>query len=66
MPDTTGDAVLAELRTQAAFHCTPIAILSADALPATIERLLAAGANEYLTKPLDVPRFLSLLDRVSQ
>jgi CheY-like chemotaxis protein len=27
------------------------------------ERLLAAGASEYLTKPLNVQKFLSVLDR---
>lgn len=64
LPDTTGDAILAELRSDASFKNTPIAIVSADALPATIERLLAAGASDYLTKPLEVPRFLALLDRV--
>ena len=35
--------------------------LSADALPSTIARLRAGGAADYLTKPLDVPQFLSTL-----
>lgn len=66
LPDTRGDSVLAELRAQAALQNTPIVMVSADALPATIERLLAAGAHDYLTKPLEIPRFLALLDRVAQ
>ena len=40
-----------------------IAVLTADALPETQQRLLiAAGADEFLTKPLDVARVLKLLD----
>jgi len=30
-------------------------VLSADALPATEVRLRAAGAADYLTKPVDIP-----------
>ena len=36
-------------------------IISADVDPGHIERLLAAGASDYLTKPLDVPQFLRVL-----
>jgi CheY-like chemotaxis protein len=33
---------------------TPVVIVSADATSGQIDRLLAAGASGYLTKPLDV------------
>jgi CheY-like chemotaxis protein len=36
----------------------------ADVTPWHRERLLEAGAAEYLTKPLDVPRFLSVIDGI--
>ena len=36
-------------------------VVSADATTGQIQRLLAAGATAYLTKPLDVQRFLDLL-----
>jgi len=39
-----------------------VAVLSADAISSHSERLLAAGAAAYLTKPLDVARLLALLD----
>lgn len=64
LPDLTGEAILLQLRSEAAFRNTPIAIVSADSLPTTIERLLAAGASAYLTKPLEVPPFLALLDQI--
>jgi CheY-like chemotaxis protein len=38
-------------------------VLSADATLGQIDRLLAAGATAYLTKPLDVPQFLATLDK---
>ena len=38
-------------------------ILSADATPGHVERLLAAGARAYLTKPLDVRQLLALVDK---
>jgi CheY-like chemotaxis protein len=37
-------------------------ILSADATPGQLERLIAAGAADYLTKPIDVRRFLTVVD----
>jgi len=41
---------------------TPVVVLSADATPGRVQRLLGAGARAYLTKPLDVRQFLVLLD----
>src|SRR5262249_34321132 len=45
---------------------TPVVALSADITPHQIERLRAAGASDYLTKPIDVARFLAVLDRFLQ
>jgi CheY-like chemotaxis protein len=39
-------------------------VISADATPKSIERLRAAGADAYLTKPLDVKLFLRTLERL--
>jgi CheY-like chemotaxis protein len=36
--------------------------MSADATPGRIRRLHEAGAVHYLTKPIDVPRLLEILD----
>ena len=37
-------------------------LISADATPHEAERTLGAGAQAYLTKPLQVGRFLETLD----
>jgi CheY-like chemotaxis protein len=62
LPDMKGDEVLRRLRADPQLHDTPVVVLSADATPLQIERLRAAGARDYLTKPIDVERFLAVLD----
>jgi len=39
----------------------PVVVLSANATSGQIDRLLSAGARDYLTKPLDVKKFLAVL-----
>ncbi len=62
LPDIQGDEVLHEIKRDPALQATPVVMLSADATPGQIKRLLAAGAREYLTKPLDVAQLLTLID----
>jgi len=62
LPDISGDQVLRELRADPELGRTPVVVLSADATPGQVQRLLAAGAQAYLTKPLDVRRLLTILD----
>ena len=64
LPDIMGDEVLHLLQTDAATRTIPVVMLSADATPDQIERLLAAGATRYLTKPLDVANFRRVLDEI--
>ena len=64
LPDMPGEEVLRQLRQQPALAGIPIVVLSADATPTQVERLKAAGAHSYLTKPLDLKAFIALLDEV--
>ena len=41
----------------------PVIILSADATPAQTERLKARGAEDYLTKPLELVGFVEAVER---
>lgn len=41
----------------------PVVALSASATPADIEKGLAAGFNDYLTKPIQLPKVLALLEK---
>ena len=62
LPDMHGSEVLQRLQSNAATAKTPVVILSADATPSQIERLLTAGARNYLTKPFDIEQFLAVVD----
>lgn len=64
LPDVGGDEVLIRLRKDPRTRDIPVMILSADATPGQIERLRAAGADEYLTKPIDVVAFSTLVGRI--
>jgi CheY-like chemotaxis protein len=58
LPDISGLEVLQRLRADPATKDIPVVVTSADATQGQIDRLMAAGADDYLTKPLDVPQFV--------
>ena len=62
LPDMHGSEVLRRLQQDAATADIPVVVLSADATPSQIERLLTAGAKNYLTKPFDIDPFLAVVD----
>jgi len=64
LPDMSGQEVLAQLRAEPGTREIPVVILSADATPSQVSRLLQQGAHAYLTKPLVVTQFLTLLDEL--
>lgn len=64
LPGLGGEAVLRALRGAPRTHVLPVAVISADATPATQARLLAAGATAYLTKPIVLDELLALVDDV--
>jgi PAS domain S-box-containing protein len=64
LPDIQGDEILRQLRADPRTAQLPIVMISADATSAQIERLRVAGANDYLTKPIDVRRFLAVVDAI--
>ncbi len=63
LPDVKGSELLAVMHASPELRDIPVIVVSADATAAQIDRLLAAGACEYLTKPIDVDQFLDVLDR---
>lgn len=62
LPDISGEDVLHGLRQEPALQNTPVIVISADATRGRIERLQSMGVLDYLPKPLDIKRFLQLLD----
>ena len=64
LPDMHGLEVIKQLLTGEATDEVPVVVLSADATPSQIERLLTAGARNYLTKPFDIDPFLAIIDEM--
>jgi CheY-like chemotaxis protein len=59
-----GAEVLERLQGDPRTAQVPVVVLSADATPSQIERLLTAGARNYLTKPFDIDPFLAVVDEM--
>ncbi len=62
LPDMEGEAVLQRLLGDPLTASIPVVILSADATPGKVSRLHRAGARDFMTKPLDIARFLATVD----
>ena len=62
LPDISGREVLGRLRDDASTLDIPVVVVSAEASPARIERLLGEGAHAYFAMPYDVARFLDVID----
>jgi CheY-like chemotaxis protein len=64
LPDMRGEEVLRRLQDEERTARIPVVIISADATRSTADRLLAAGAAAFLSKPLDVGEFLSTVQQI--
>ena len=64
LPDFDGLEVLARLRANPQTAGLRVVALSANAIPADIQRALQAGFDDYWTKPLDFRLFNAALDAV--
>jgi PAS domain S-box-containing protein len=65
LPDLPGGEVLSRLQGHDDTRGIPVVIISADATSRQIERLMAAGARAYLTKPIDIQEFFKIVDETS-
>jgi signal transduction histidine kinase/CheY-like chemotaxis protein/CHASE3 domain sensor protein len=61
MPEMDGLTAMREIRKQPHWQALPIIALTAKAMRDDQEKCLAAGANDYIAKPLDVEKLLSLV-----
>ncbi|MEO8064148.1 MAG: response regulator [Pseudomonadota bacterium] len=61
MPEMDGIEAMQEIRKNAELRDLPIIALTAKAMPDDQQRCLAAGANDYITKPIDVDKLVSLI-----
>jgi len=61
MPEMDGLTAMREIRKRPEWKKLPIIALTAKAMRDDQEKCLAAGANDYIAKPLDVEKLLSLV-----
>lgn len=61
MPEMDGLTAMRTIRKEPEWQKLPIIALTAKAMPSDQQQCLDAGANDYLAKPLDVEKLLSLV-----
>ena len=61
MPEMDGYTAMREIRKRPRWRKLPIIALTAKAMKDDHEKCIAAGANDYIAKPLDVEKLLSLV-----
>jgi PAS domain S-box-containing protein len=63
LPDIHGSEALEQLLADDETRTIPVVVISADAMQRQLDRLMDAGARDYLTKPIDIKSFLEVVDR---
>lgn len=64
LPDMPGEEVLRRLAGDEQTKNIPVVVVTADAMEGTSKRLIASGANTFITKPLNVSLFLETVDQI--
>lgn len=65
LPGKDGHQATRELKADPATATIPVIALTAHAMASDREKALAAGCDEYDTKPVDLPRLLEKIQRLT-
>jgi signal transduction histidine kinase/HAMP domain-containing protein/CheY-like chemotaxis protein len=63
MPELDGYTTMTKIRQMPAFVTLPIIAVTARAMPGDKEKSIAAGASDYVTKPVDTDELLACMER---
>jgi CheY-like chemotaxis protein len=63
MPEMDGYDAITAIRKNEKISQVPIIAVTALAMPGDREKCLAAGASDYISKPVNVDRLLAILER---
>ena len=61
MPEMDGYDTMRAIRAESRFHALPIIAVTAKAMKGDREKCLEAGANDYISKPVDPEQLLAML-----
>ena len=61
MPDTDGYEAIRQLKASEQFREIPMIAVTAQAMPGDREKCLEAGADDYISKPIDVDLLVRIL-----
>lgn len=61
MPEMDGYTAMKEIRKEKQFDNIPIIAITAKSMKEDRQKCIEAGSNDYLTKPVDINKLISLL-----
>ncbi|WP_293907286.1 response regulator, partial [Sphingobacterium sp. UBA5670] len=61
MPEMDGYETIASIRNNPSYEDMPIIAVTAKSMMGDREKCIAAGASDYISKPVDIDQLLSLL-----
>jgi CheY-like chemotaxis protein len=61
MPEMDGYEAMRQIKSQKKYQSIPVIALTAKAMNNDKQKCIEAGANDYIAKPIDVERLLSLM-----
>lgn len=64
LPKYGGHEVLSRIKSHASLRLVPVIIFSTSSAPDDVERALSLGANSYLTKPIELTGFETIMNTV--
>jgi two-component system cell cycle response regulator DivK len=63
LPDIDGITALGMIRKDKRLAAIPVVAVSASVMPDEQQKIVASGFNAYITKPIDLKRFLETVER---
>jgi two-component system, cell cycle response regulator DivK len=66
LPDVDGTEVARRLKVDMATCCIPIIAVTACAMKGDKAKILKSGCDDYVSKPIDVRSFISMLERYTK
>lgn len=63
LPDIHGSEILKKLKSQQYTRSFPVTVISADAMPGQINKLVSLGADSYITKPIEITDIVNIFNK---